>query len=244
MKEILLLTGKIGITLLGSLISISVGVNKASAISLGSFNFDDNQFGDTLGESDGGSYSSSNWLNVVNSDPGNPAYLIGANFDTGIANIGLSGSLPTYTIGYNTPIVNNIGDDLGIVSARYSVSDTFQLSVSTDGINFTPSINFLPSAAIATGVNKSYYYGGGGPFASELFVTPVDLNLFGLSSGSSILAIQITGLPEADLIRVAGFESERVPEPLTILGSFTALGFGTFFKGKFQKNKLTEKEIV
>jgi hypothetical protein len=116
---------------------------------------------------------------------------------------------------------------------------------SSDGINFTPSINFGPSAAIATGVNKDYYYAAsGGPFSSELFVTPIDLGLFGLSSGSSISAIQITGFPQADLIRVAGFESEPVSEPLTILGSATALAFGTLFKGKLKKNKLTETETV
>ena len=50
--------------------------------SLGAFTFNDNQFGNTLTESDGGTFSSTNWLNVVNVDPGNPSYLTGANFDT------------------------------------------------------------------------------------------------------------------------------------------------------------------
>ncbi len=51
--------------------------------SLGPFNFDSALFGNTLVESDGGTFSSQNWLNVTNADPGNPAYLTGANFDTG-----------------------------------------------------------------------------------------------------------------------------------------------------------------
>ena len=54
--------------------------------------------GDTLVESDVSSSSTfraRNWLNVVNSDPGNPGALTGGNFDTGIANIGLFQGGPT-----------------------------------------------------------------------------------------------------------------------------------------------------
>ena len=36
-------------------------------------------------------------------------------------------------------------------------------------------------------------------------------------------------------------EVEMVPEPLTILGSFTALGFGTFFKRKVGKKAQQDK---
>ena len=63
------------------------------ALTLGSFNFNDSQFGNTLGESDGGTFSDNNWLNVVNANPGNPGALTGANVNTGIANIGLSANL-------------------------------------------------------------------------------------------------------------------------------------------------------
>jgi hypothetical protein len=35
-----------------------------------------------------------------------------------------------------------------------------------------------------------------------------------------------------------------VPEPLTILGSATALGFGAFFKRKLKSSKSTEKELA
>jgi hypothetical protein len=44
---------------------------------------------------------------------------------------------------------------------------------------------------------------------------PLDLALFGIAAGDSITAIQITGIVEADLIRVAGFQA--VPEPSTAL---------------------------
>src|SRR5262245_52470990 len=153
-----------------------LGAESALPITLGPFTFNDLQFGDSLAESDGGTWRNFNWLNIVNENPGNPGALTGANFDTGIANIGG----PVYTIGYNTVIANNPGPDLGIVSARFS-SDTFTLEVSTDGINFTDPINFGPELAVDTGVGRSYFYAlSGVPQDAELFVTPVDLDAFGL----------------------------------------------------------------
>jgi len=184
-----------------------LGVQSAFPISLGPFVFNDLQFGDSLLESDGGTFRNANWLNIVNENPGNPGALTGANFDTGIANIGL-GDTPVYTIGYNTVIANNTGPDLGIVSARFS-SDTFTLQVSTDGINFTGPIDFGPELAVDSGVGKSYFYGSGGVtlFDAELFVTPVDLDAFGLASGDTIKAVRVTSFPEGDLIRIAGLTS-------------------------------------
>lgn len=214
-----------GTGLLGTLLAC-VPQALAGTITLGGFTFNDTQFGDTLGESDGGTFRSTNWLNVVNVDPGNPGALTGANFNTGIANIGLGGLAPTYTIGYGSPILNGTGADLGIVSARYSTSDTFDLAVSTDGITFTPFVAYGPGLAVSTGVGMTYYYGGGGPFPSTLFVTPVDLSAFGLASGATIKAIAITAGPEGDLIRVAGFGTS-VPEPGSLaLISAGLLGLG------------------
>src|SRR6185312_8042398 len=137
----------------------------ASALTLGAFTFNDSQFGNTLLESDNGTFSASNWLNVVNADPGNPAYLTGANVDTGIANI----DTPTYTIGYSTPIVNGTGADIGVIPARYSTDDTITLTI--NGV----TQNYGPGLAVDTGVPASYFYAGGGPFGAELFVTTVDL---------------------------------------------------------------------
>ncbi|HEY3280897.1 MAG TPA: hypothetical protein VGN26_01350 [Armatimonadota bacterium] len=187
---------------------------------LGSFTFNDAQFGDTLGQSDGGTFASQNWLNVVNADPGSPAYLTGANFNTGIANIGYDGQ-PTYEIGYSTPIVNGAGADLGLVAARFSTDD-FQLSVSTDGLSFTPFQTIDRLAAVATGVTKSYVYNHGGPYSADLFVNSIDLSGFGLSEGQSIVAVKVTSSPQGDLIRVAGF-MRPVPETTTLLGFLPGL---------------------
>lgn len=183
-------------------------------IMLGSFDFDSALFGDTLIESDGGTFSATNWLNVSNTNPGNPAYLTGADFDTGIANIGTDGVV-SYIIGYATSIVNNPGDDLGVVTARYS-SDPFSLTINSTTLGFTGA------DGQATGVGCSYFYGGGGPFTCDLFVTPIDLSAFGVSAGGSINSVSITGNTQLDLIRVAGFETAAVPEP----GSLLLLGSG------------------
>jgi hypothetical protein len=203
-----------------------LGAQSALPSTLGGFTFNDSQFGNTLAESDGGTYRNANWLNIVNANPGNPGALTGANFDTGIANIGFTAS-PVYTIGYNTVIANDTGDDLGIVSARFSTDDTFSLSVSTDGVSFTPSIAFGPGLAVATGVPRTYYYGGGGPYKSELFVTPVDLTAFGLASGATIEAVRVTSAPQGDLIRIAGMNATNgVPDAastLALLGGSLAL---------------------
>ena len=154
-------------------------------------------------------------MNLVNANPGNPGALTGPGFDTGIANIGSIGNV-FYTIGYNTPILNGIGDDLAIVSARYSASDTFTLQVSSDGFTFTPFAAFGPGLAVATGVRQLFFVAGTGPQPALLFVTPIDLSLFGIAQGATISAVRITSSPEGDLIRVAGLGSSTVPEPNTL----------------------------
>ena len=187
------------------LVSLSslLAVSSYGQTSLDNFLFDDTLFGDSLVESDQGIFSFGNWLNVISSRPGNPAYLTGPHFNTGIANIGLSGN-PTYTIGYNIPIFNRVGPDLGVVVARYT-EDTVRLAVSVDGTSFSTEHVYQASDAIDTGVHKLYYYGGGGPFDAELFVQPVELSDYGVGIGNSILATRVSGTPQLDLIRVAGF---------------------------------------
>ena len=189
-------------------------------VTLGPYNFNSTQFGNSLIESDGGSYSSTDWLNVLNADPGNPAYLTGANFDTGIANIGSSD--PTYTIVYNTAIVNGAGNDLGVVVGRYS-TDNFYMAVSTDGSVFTSDVLIGSGTAADSTVDRTYWYGGNGPYRCDLWVHPIDLGAtFGLGGGASIVAARITGIAELDLIRVAGFGDAGpvIPAPgAVILGS-------------------------
>jgi hypothetical protein len=172
---------------------------------LGGFDFDSEQFGDTLVESDGGLFSSDSWLNTAPSDPGNPGYLTGPNFETGIANIGFKGPV-TYTIGYNTAIINGVGPDLGVVVARFT-ADPVTMAVSTDGNLFTPDLIFAADTAVSTDVFQWYF------FCCEprldiafLFVHPIDLSSFGIEDGTGVQAVRIGSSRNLDLIRVAGFE--------------------------------------
>jgi hypothetical protein len=199
-------------------VSLSALFSVAHAdVVLGAYNFNSQQFGNTLSQSDAGAFASGNWLNTANVNPGSPGYLTGANFNTGIANIGINGN-PTYTIGYNTPIVNGAGADLGIVVARYS-SDTIRIHVSSDGgSSYSGFQSYGPGGAVDTGVGKTYFYGGSGPYSAELFVMAVDLSDFGVALGTSVDMVQFTGSPQLDLIRIAGFgdPATSVPEPASL----------------------------
>jgi hypothetical protein len=211
---------------LGMLIALPVA--RAASVTLGSFTFNSSEFGNTVTASDGGTFETTNWLNVVDSDPGLTGALTGANFNTGVANIGFSGSTIVFTIDYSTPIVNGPGADLAIVTGYSWMGDTYNIAVSTNGVTFTPYQSF-PGATdgIDTGVNQSYYYGGDGPFATDLVVVPIDLSLFGIPNGGSVSAIEFEGLADTqpDLFRIAGLAASAatVPEPLPV--GLTGLGF-------------------
>jgi hypothetical protein len=190
----------------------------SGTVSLGPFAFDDQQFGNTLIESDGGISRNSNWLNVINANPGNPGALTGPNFDTGIANIALNFSTNIdYTIGYNTPIANGPGADFGLVTGFSYLFDTFHIAVSIDGVNFTPFQDIAGSTGVHTGVSRDYFYGNNanGPFRTELAVVSIDLSLFGIANNATVGAIRVEARSgqEPDVFRMAGF---AVPEPGTV----------------------------
>ncbi len=189
-----------------------VGGGSSFALTLGSFDFNPYQMGDSLIESDGGTFRAVNYLNMVPGDPGNPGALTGANFDTGIANIGY-GSTPIYTIGYNNPILDLAGDDFGIVVARYSEDDV-QVEL-YDGSAWTQAYILPFQSAYATGEHRNYYYNGYGQTDSELFVHALNLSDLGISQ---VQAARITVGPNSgqlDLVRAGGLNP--VPEPATML---------------------------
>lgn len=216
-------------------LALTAAAGAHADVVLGSYDFNSAQFGDTLAQSDGGTWAAGNWLNVANGDPGSPSYLTGANFNTGIANIGLGGNAAVYTIGYSTAISNGTGSDLGIVTARFSVSDSVTIEVSTDGgITFSAAKTYAPGAGVDSGSDCLYYYGagGGGQFSCDLFVTEVDLSDLGVSDGAAVNAIRVTGAPELDLVRVAGFaDANGVPLP----GTLALTGLGLLLAGALRR---------
>lgn len=219
---------KVTVASVGACAMLAYAMTTAEAgIMLGPFEFDGARFGDSLIESDGGALSAASWLNVANADPGNPGYLTGPNFNTGIANLGLAGNQSVYTIGYNNAILNVPGDDLGIVVANFS-SDDLRVSVSTDGLVFGPELFISAATAVDTGVVMNYFFAGSlNPVTSPaaLFVHPLDLDDFGVGGGASIKAIKIRdgGNSELDLIRAAAFES-AIPEPTSLLLVISSVG--------------------
>lgn len=207
------------IAVAASLLGLAMPTTASAApITLGSFTFDSALFGDSLAQSDGGTFAATNWLNTTNANPGSPGYLTGANFTTGIANIGISGAR-TYTIGYSTAILNAAGDDLGVVQVRYS-ADPFDLTINSQ------TVNYGDSAAVATGVVQPFFYNGNSGGSAQYFVTGVDLSDFGVPLGGSVSSIAITGTTQLDLIRIAGFtpaaNETPTPEPASL--ALLALG--------------------
>lgn len=203
------------------LLAAALAPVSASALVIGGYDLDNAQFGNTLIESDGGEQSSGRWLNLVNADPGNPAYLTGANLNTGIANIGLYGDI-SYTIGYNTPISNGLGYDFAVITTRFS-ADAFYLAVSEDASTFTYKMRYGAELAINTGLTETFWYGGGGPYEAGVFITLIDLSDFGIADGASVSAITINSKDELDLLRIAGLKRgtttnppSDVPEPATL----------------------------
>lgn len=200
------------LVLLGAALVLSTAASAQAQTTLGTFMFDNTKFGTSASLSNPGFFTN-NWLNVANANPGIVAGLTGVNFDTGVANLGVGGAVITARIDYAGGIQNGAGDDFGVVVARYS-TDAFRARVSLDGVSFGSWVDVSSASGIDSNEDRTYFYNGNGPFSADLFVHSLDLSAFGVAGAQSVLAIEIEGSSELDLIRVAGFgTSSSVPEP-------------------------------
>lgn len=151
-----------------SILLIVVSHSAKAQVQLGGFTFNSQQFGNSVVASDNGVEQQTNWFNVVNTAPTVTSSLTGSNFNTGIGNIFSS---VNYTISYSTPITNGTGDDFGIVVAFDTpINSPVTVAVSTNGTTFTSAQTFS-SGALSTGVQRSYYYDGNGPYNTTLSST-------------------------------------------------------------------------
>lgn len=97
------------------------------------------------------------------------------------------------------------------------------------------------------------------PYASDPTTVYLALSILGTSSWSvyptlntelanryktyAIFAPSVaTPLVQTTSLSLASVEVNSVPEPLTILGTATAIGFGTFFKNKLNRSKSDDKD--
>jgi len=207
---------------------LTVATTAQAQTTLGGFTFDNSKFGNSATISDA-AFFDDNWLNTTNANPGLLS-LTGVNFNTGVANLGVRGTPIIVGIGYSGGIANGTGADFGVVTARFS-ADNYRVRVSTDGITFGDWLNVLGSSAFATGEIRQYNYAGVGLASAEFYVHALDLSAFDIGAGESVLAIEVEGSTELDLIRVAGFvdgtPSSVVPEPGTwmlMAGGLAGLG--------------------
>ena len=195
-----------------------------AAVPLGPFAFDDQAFGTEWYSNRGFWQVGSLWINVLNAKPdvgglgpikgGSTGIVVGSNFDTGLWLY----FADHVTIYYKTPILNRPGNDFGLVVTSDTTTDgygVFRLSVKGGS-----PVDFAESLLVHTGVSRTYYYTGSGPYPRELLVLPVDLSAFGIPEGGSAAQISLTSFdrlpchfctsPVIGLIRIAGF-ADRSP---------------------------------
>lgn len=160
-----------------------------------------------------------NWLNVVNAPlTVNQALTQFPLADTGYADAN-SGTIIdlTYAPGQ---AVNNPGDDLVLLDARYSFN-SYTLYSSSDG--FTTPLVVSANDLSWTGETRDYYVGslpGAGSFPALVMAYGVDLSFWGVPLGSDVITIRVVH---------SGFESDLLglgvltPVPAPAAGAILAL---------------------
>ena len=124
------------------------------------------------------------WMNVANSQVGVPAAFSGVStIADGYANAE-TGTVVEVAF-HAGELVNGIGPDLVMLDALYS-NNTYDVSTSHDGFQSWVGV----PAFGQTGVFRSYYVGGYGPYPIEIGGAGVDLTSLGVPSGATVIAVR------------------------------------------------------
>jgi hypothetical protein len=132
------------------------------------------------------------------------------------------------------------------LSFTFTNDGNTELSISSITLGRSP--NLIESSDFMTSLLDDYIFDNGGIGWSVLPDEQIELDVpFSLRGGEYLVANVLgTADPEGTDPFPVNFllQHEEVPEPLTILGTATALGFGAFFKRKLKSSESSEKEIA
>jgi hypothetical protein len=111
---------------------------------------------------------------------------------------------------------------------------SFQWAADDDGHSNSASGTWKPKYRLNSGNLIDGKWFGTWPTGSSYFFGPtVDISSGFINGVNTIdFYVQGNGVTDGFALKSLGLNVEPVPEPITILGSLTALGFGTFLKRK------------
>ncbi|MBU0640497.1 MAG: hypothetical protein KKB50_16665 [Planctomycetes bacterium] len=164
---------------------------------------------------------SSGWLNVVNASVDYNAAFSGFSIiDDGMANE------PNDTIVEMDfaagAAVNIAGSDLVMFDGRFS-ENSYYFSVDYDG--FATELSLPLTAFSDTGVNRTYYYNGAGPYDADVMAAEIDLSFFGVPLGGSVTSVRFrtTDNGQADPLGVGSLVPEPASATLLCLGALALI---------------------
>ena len=185
----------------------TLGVSSSPAFeTIGPYNIQAAPISATLVAGGGGG-----WLNVVNAPLSiNDEFTGFSIIDDGHGNAA-SGTTIELTFAAGTA-VNVAGNDLVMFDGRFSNNS---YAVSTDFDGFAAELALLDTAFVDTGVVRSYYFNGNGPFTARVMAAAFDLSALGVPAGGSVSRIRFRGTTgEVDPLGMGSL----VPEPVSVLG--------------------------
>jgi hypothetical protein len=103
-------------------------------------------------------------------------------------------------------VVNTPGDDLVMFDSRYGCNN---YSFSTEYDGFVATVDKLWMAFEDTGVDRSYYYRGSGPYHVDVIAAGIDLSSLGVPPGASVDRVRFIAISD-------GFGSGDGIDPLGI----------------------------